>query len=87
MSALETCLILLREQQACAIAYASANAACFGRVELLECFIWCVIDRHIELFVSYVLDAGLVSADSSKVIFRVEIVAGEYDTTVCGFCF
>lgn len=51
MSALETCLILLREQQACAIAYASANAACFGRVELLECFIWCVIDRHIELFV------------------------------------
>lgn len=74
MSALETCLILLREQQACAIAYASANAACFGRVEveLLECFIWCVIDRHIELFVSYVLDAGLVSADSSKVIFSVE---------------
>jgi len=46
-------------------------------VELLECFIWCVIDQQIELFVSCVLDAGLVAAASSKVFFTMEIVAGE----------
>lgn len=87
MSALETCLIFLREQRACARAYASANAACLGQAGLLECYVWCVVDRQIELFVSYVLDAGLVSAASSKLIFRVEIEAEECDATVYGFCF